>query len=283
MPSKTYKMKQRLHKILAQSTELSRRAAEKAIVAGEVSVNGSVVTELGVLADPFIDKIRWKGAFVRPADKNIYIVYNKPKRKLVTKKDALGRPTIWDDLRKFKDKVNAVGRLDFDSEGLLILTNDGEFINQLTHPSHEIKKIYNVKVRGVPPEEALDKLRRGLKYQGNEYQPAEITIRSETEENSWFNVVIMEGKNRQIRKMFDAIRHPVLKIKRIAIGPIFLGRLESGRWRFLQPRELKQLSTLVPGIRVPIARWRNDDRKRGKGPFHGRPDSKTHWRTGKKD
>lgn len=234
-------MKQRLHKILAQATELSRRTAEEVIARGEVSVNGVVVTKLGSLADPGLDDIRWKGRRIHPLGAIVYIRYNKPKNKLVTKKDLLGRPTIWSDLKGLQDRVNSVGRLDYDSEGLLILTNDGELVNRLTHPKYHISKTYNVKVRGFPSDAALEELRKGITYKGIVYSGARVKIKSKTEKHTWVDVTIAEGKNRQIRNMFFAINHPVLKLKRIAIGPVRLGQLEVGEWRYLNKREVMAL------------------------------------------
>ena len=248
----------RLHKILAQSTELSRRNAEKVIAAGEVFVNGKAVTKMGVLVDPARDRIGWNGKIISLPETNIYVIYNKPKETLVTKKDSGGRSIIWDDLKRFKDKVNAVGRLDYDSEGLLILTNDGELINRLTHPKHDIKKIYNVKVKGFPLEEKLDKLRKGMTFEGEEYRPAEISFTRKTENNTWFEVKISEGKNRQIRNMFVAINHPVLKLKRFAVGPVRLGRMEPGEWRFLKPKERQLLLAEVGLAPKPKPRPRRE-------------------------
>lgn len=260
-------MRQRLHKILAASTELSRRAAEKAITSGEVTVDGAVVTKLGSLADPNVNKIKWNGRLINPPREKIYIIYNKPKNKLVTKRDPEGRKTIWEDLKKFQDQVNAVGRLDYDSEGLLILTNDGELINRLTHPRHEIKKIYNIKVKGHPHSEDLNKLRKGLKYKSATYQPAEIRVKKETETSTWIDIRIREGKNRQVRNMFFAIGHPVQKLKRTMLGPIKLGKLESAEWRFLRRNEkeaLLQEAGLMPKSR----------RRYGRGRPHGEKNRK---------
>jgi len=238
-------MKQRLHKILAASTKLSRRAAEKAIEAGEVKVGGHLVKKLGTLADPFQETITWKGKKVRPPQEMIYIAYHKPKRRLVTKSDPEGRPTIWGDLRQYKDKINTVGRLDYDSEGLLLLTNDGELINRLTHPSHEVVKIYQVKIQGEPSRESIEQLRNGIRYHGINYAPAEVKIVSRADSNTWVEFRISEGKNRQLRNMVDAIGHRAQKLKRLSIGPIKLGALRPGEWRVLRRSEREALYKLV--------------------------------------
>jgi 23S rRNA pseudouridine2605 synthase len=247
-------MKHRLHKILAAATELSRRVAEKAIASGEVTVNGKVVTKLGVLADPKVDVIKWKGRRVQPPREKIYIIYNKPKGTLVTKSDPHGRSTIWSDLKQYKDRVNAVGRLDYDSEGLLIMTNDGELLNRLTHPRHDIKKIYNVKVKGHPKGEALDKIRNGVRYRGISYNPAFIKLRYVTENNTWLEVKISEGKNRMVRKIFSAVGHPVQKLKRFAVGPIRLGKMEASQWRHLRRDEVELLLQEVGLMKRPPRR-----------------------------
>jgi len=234
-------MKERLHKILAQQTSLSRRSAEEAIKKGEVTLNGKVVNEMGVLADPMKDHIKWKGKRIQVSSQKLYVIYHKPKGKLVTKKDEHGRDTIWSDLKKFKDNLNAVGRLDYDSEGLLILTNDGDLINKLTHPKFHIPKSYNVKVRGVVHRDSVAKIREGITYKGVAYQPAKIRLKSITEKHQWLDITIEEGKNRQIRNMCEAIGHPVLKLKRIAVGPIRLGKLEPGKWKFMTRLEVRNL------------------------------------------
>lgn len=238
-------MRQRLHKILARSTTLSLRRAESAIAAGEVTINGKVVTKLGTIADPARDSIKWNGKRVELSEKKFYLIYNKPKSCLVTKSDPEGRKTVWDDLAKYKDQVNAVGRLDYDSEGLLILTNDGELINRLTHPKHEIKKVYYVKVRGFPTIIDLNKLKFGLKFRGVRYRPAEAKIKSKTEKHTWVEMIISEGKNRQVRMMFDAIGFPVLKLRRIAIGNLGIRRLKSSEYRHLSAKEVRELKSEV--------------------------------------
>lgn len=241
-------MNQRLHKILAQSTKLSRRAAERAIATGEVTVNGKIVNKLGTLADPYIDIIKWKGVVVRPPREEFYIMYNKPKGRLVTKNDELKRPTIWSDLRDLKDRVNAVGRLDFNSEGLLVLTNNGELLNRLTHPKYKVSKVYNVKVRGFPTEEGLAEVRAGIKYHGVSYMPAQVRIVNKTDKHTWLDIKIAEGKNHEIRNIFTAIGNPVLKLRRVELGPLRLGTLPIAKSRFLRKKEIEELFQLV-GLR----------------------------------
>lgn len=235
-------MKQRLHKILAKASELSLRSAEKAIELGQVTVNGRVVTKLGSFADPGVDIIKWKGVSIgNVLEGKIYLAYHKPKSKLVTKSDPQGRSTIWSDLEMFKKSANAVGRLDYDSEGLLIVTNNGELMNRLTHPKYKVKKVYLVKVKGIPAIDEINQLRNGVSYGGEEYQGAEVRLKSRTKLNAWYEVKVSEGKNRQIRNMFLAIGFPVQKLKRIAVGPVRLGELKAGKFRALTGAELKAL------------------------------------------
>lgn len=233
--------KERLQKIIAQATELSRRAAEKVIAEGLVSVNGHVVTKLGTCIDPYSDAVFYKGRRLLTHQPKIYLAFNKPRNYMVTKSDPEDRPTIWDCLDKWKDKVNSAGRLDFDSQGLMILTNDGQLLNRLTHPSKEIDKNYNVKVKGRPSEEALDILRNGVKLEDGITRPATVVVNKEESINTWLNIRIHEGKNRQVRRMCQAIGHPVLRLKRTSIGPVKLGQLQSGKCRHLTELEVSTL------------------------------------------
>lgn len=242
-------MKVRLQKILAQSTSLSRRAAEKAIEQGLVKVNNVVITKLGSCADPDKDKITFAGERVRPLRQKIYVLYNKPRNTIVSKNDPEGRPTIWDRLSpEMKDVLNAAGRLDFESEGLLILTNDGELINQLTHPKGELWKTYHVRIGGVPKEADLEKLRRGVSLDDGKTLPAKVKLLRSTEDgNSVVEICIMEGKNRQIRRMFSKIGHEVRKLKRVAIGDNKLGNIRTGEWRYANKEEYLAIKKLVNG------------------------------------
>jgi pseudouridine synthase len=239
-------MQIRLQKILAQGTSLSRRAAEDAIKNGDVQINGTVVTKMGTKADPLKDRIALGGKPIRFIQNSIYIIYNKPRNVIVSKKDELGRPTIWDRLHKdMRSMLNSAGRLDFDSEGLLILTNDGALINKLTHPSASLWKVYQVKVRGIVPFAKLEELRHGVKLDDGVTLPAKVSMLRTTDRNATYEVSIQEGRNRQVRKMFDAVGHPVTKLRRAAIGFIRLGTLKLGAWRYMNKKELTYIKSLL--------------------------------------
>lgn len=239
-------MQERLQKILAQATKLSRRSAEEAIENGEVRVNGIVVTKLGTKADPDKDRIYYAGKTVKPVRQKLYILFNKPKNTIVSKSDPEGRPTIWDRLNKdMREILNSAGRLDFDSEGLLILSNDGKLIFKLTHPSCEIWKTYYVKVSGQIEKEKLEQLKNGIKLEDGITAPAKIAFLRSSDRNSFYEIAIKEGKNRQIRRMFTAIGHPVSKLRRISIGSLKLGSLKVGEWRYLNRREFGYINSLL--------------------------------------
>ena len=234
----------RLARMIALSSELSRRAAEEAISQGEVTVNGSVVTKLGTVIDPSIVCVCLKGKRLRPKTRAGFIAYYKPRKMLVTKSDPLNRPIIWDQLGEWKDRYNSVGRLDYHSEGLLLITDDGDFLNRLTHPRHGIWKTYQIRVKGAPTTAALGRIRSGVWLDQTKTLPARVRRLDEGDENALFEVCIREGKKRQIRRMFEAVGSPVLRLKRVAIGPVTLGRLKPSQWRHLRPNEVSVLIRL---------------------------------------
>ncbi|MFN2500912.1 MAG: pseudouridine synthase [Pyrinomonadaceae bacterium] len=233
---------ERLQKLIAQAGIASRRAAEELISAGEVTVNGEIVTELGTKADPEKDHIKVRGKLINTKlqnRSNVYILLNKPKGYLSSAADPEGRKLVT-DLVKGRGKLHPVGRLDYSTEGLIILTNDGEFTNFVSS-SRTIPKVYEVKVKGLPNENAINKLRRGLRLEdGFKTAPAEIKELPSTEKNGWYEITLYEGHNQQIRKMFDAIGHSVVKLKRTAIGPISDKYLSAGSSRPITPEELAQ-------------------------------------------
>jgi pseudouridine synthase len=236
----------RVQKIIAEAGLASRREAEEWIREGRVRVNGQVVG-LGDRADPDRDAIRVDGKRIHPgAGAKSYVLLNKPKGYVTTVDDPEGRNTVLDLLPPaVRGRVKPVGRLDVQTEGLLILTNDGELARRVTHPSTGCPKEYRVKVSGVPVEARLDRLRRGIPLDGRPTRPAKIERLSTTarggEGNSWFRVVLQEGRTRQIRRMFEMIGHPVSKLKRVAIGPIRDDRLPTGAWRLLSSQEVERL------------------------------------------
>jgi 23S rRNA pseudouridine2605 synthase len=232
-------MQERLQKILAHAGVASRRKAEEMIEQGRVSVNGHIITELGSKADPNEDVIKVDGKKLRTAEHHVYILLNKPKNVMSTSSDPQDRPTVVDYVKgKVKERVYPVGRLDFGSEGLLILTNDGEFTKSMTKAGI-ISKVYHVKVAGQPPEGALEKLRRGMYIDNERLAPCEIKP-LKGGENPWYEVTLHQGRNQQIRRMFQGIGHPVEKLKRVRIGSLEDKKLRSGEWRFLSEKEVNQ-------------------------------------------
>ena len=239
-------MQQRLQKLIAAAGIASRRHAEELIAAGEVTVNGKIVTELGAKADPETDHIKVKGRLLNPLlqkHEHVYVLLNKPKGYLSSMADPKGRPLVTDLIPSRLGRLHPVGRLDFNTEGLLLLTNDGEFTNLITSARNRIAKVYEVKVKGVPPESAIERLRRGIAIgKGERTAPAEVRKLREIKANSWFEVALHEGRNQQIRRMFDAVGHSVVKLRRTRIGTLDDKGLPLGKWRRLKEIEVKRLS-----------------------------------------
>jgi len=240
---------ERLQKIISQAGIASRRAAEELIVQGRVSVNGRTVTELGTKADPSHDDIRVDGRRVKGPERLRYILLNKPKGYVTTRSDEKRRKTVMDLLAGVREYVYPVGRLDYDSEGLLLLTNDGDLAARLTHPSHEIERVYEALVQGVPNVRALEKLRTGVPLDGKRTQPADIVMvfpdlsREKNASEALLRITIREGRNRQVRRMCEAVGHPVGRLRRIRIGPISDRTLKPGQWRELAAPEVAKLKT----------------------------------------
>jgi 23S rRNA pseudouridine2605 synthase len=245
---------ERLQKILASAGIASRRKAEEFILQGRVQVNGQLVTELGSKADPAHDHIRVDGKLIRPADEYRYYMLNKPKQFVTTVSDPQGRPTVMEFFSRIKLRMFPVGRLDYHSEGLLLVTNDGELANALTRAASHVPKTYLVKVSGIPDESALNALRRGVSiplrdiesdpgYRGREarVRTAPATVRLfRAGDNPWYEITITEGRNRQLRKMFEEIGHHVEKIRRVEYGPLVLD-LPPGQSRELTAQEVQAL------------------------------------------
>ena len=211
------------------------------MIEGRVTVNGQTIRELGSKADLAHDDIRVDGRRIRPPERHLYLLLNKPRGYVTTRSDPEKRRTVI-DLIGTKDYVYPVGRLDFDSEGLLILTNDGDLAARLTHPSHGIERVYEAKVLGVPDEHDLQRLRRGIMIDGRRTEPAVVRLAGGT-----LIVAVREGRNRQIRKMCEAIGHPVDRLKRVAIGPLRDERLKVGHWRELTAAEVAKLRAATSG------------------------------------
>jgi 23S rRNA pseudouridine2605 synthase len=254
-------MKERLQKLIAQAGIASRRSAEGLILAGEVTVNGKVVTQLGTKADPEADHIKVRGKLINKEISGrgkVYVLLNKPKGYLSSVSDPEGRKLVTDLVKGF-GRLHPVGRLDFNTEGLLILTNDGVFTNAVAG-SKKIPKVYLVKVKGIPTPVAIKKLARGILLEdGYKTAPAEIETLRPTDKNGWFEVTLFEGHNQQIRKMFDAIGHSVVKLRRMRIGDVADDQLNVGRFRKLTEKEVR---SLVPSS----GRSEPGARPSGKGP-----------------
>ena len=241
-------MIERLQKYLAGAGIASRRKCEDLIIQGQVRVNNSVVTKLGTKVDPQKDIVEVKGKLIKYKEKKqySYILLNKPKGYLTSLSDSFGRPVVLDLLKGVKERVYPIGRLDFNSEGILILTNDGELTYALTHPAKEVEKVYIVKVKGIPTPEKLKILSKGVVLENNyRISPCNIYLLKISNGNAILKIKIREGKKRQIRKMGEYIGHFVLKLRRIQLGPIFLKGVKPGEYRYLNKEEIKNLKKIV--------------------------------------
>ena len=234
----------RLQKFLAEAGLGSRRKCEEIIITGRVKVNDIVVNELGTKVDPEKDIVKVDDKIIKKRDK-VYIVLNKPEGYITSVKDQFNRPTVLDLLRGVKERVFPVGRLDYNTSGLLILTNDGDLSYKITHPKHKVVKTYIALIKGIPDEADLERFRKGLKIEEDFItSPAEIEILKTYKNSSLVRIKIHEGRNRQIRKMCAAIGHPVMKLTRESIGKITLGGLKKGDWRYLTDEEIEYLKNL---------------------------------------
>jgi len=240
----------RLQKALAEAGFSSRREAEDIISEGRVVLNGKPVTQQGIKIDPLRDQVSVDGKPIRlfaPGDQlKVYFVLNKPGNVLTTTKDDRGRQTVIDLIRGLEDtRVFPVGRLDYDAEGALLLTNDGELANRLTHPRFHIPKTYMAKVKGVPAEDKLDKLRKGIYLEDGPTQPAHIDVLNQVKKNTWVEIIMTEGRNRQVKRMFWRIKHPVIKLVRTHFANLSIDGLKPGQFRDLTKKELAQLRAMT--------------------------------------
>jgi len=271
---------ERLQKIIAHAGFASRREAETMIREGRVTVNGRVVTELGSRANAARDHIKVDGKLITRAEPHRYILLYKPKEVMTTVEDPQGRKTVIDLVRGVRERIYPVGRLDFHSEGLIVLTNDGDLAFKVSHPRHGSVKTYHVKVRGVPESRMVDRLQRGITIDNKRTLPCEIeqmktTSRNAEEGNSWYEVKLREGRTQQIRKMFQAIGHPVMKLRRVAIGPISDPKLTPGDWREMTKQEVKLLSTQMEPKAPPKPRRTTTRPPRAKTASKKKPAAKT--------
>ena len=236
----------RLHKILADCGISSRRKAEELIRDGRVKVNNAVITMPGSKADPDIDSIKVDNKPIPKISQKIYLVLNKPPGYVTTLSDPEGRPTVADLIRSFSERLYPVGRLDYDTEGLLVLTNDGDISHLLQHPRHNVSRTYLVKVKGFPEESSLKKLSKNIHLDKQKPAKIKLQIHRKVSQNTWFELTIWEGRNRQIKRMFESIGHPVMRIIRIGLGPLKLDiNLLPGKYRHLAKEEVKTLKSLL--------------------------------------
>lgn len=266
LPPASSFMQQRLQKLIAQAGIASRRHAEELITAGQVTVNGKVVTELGTKADPFRDHVKVRGKLINSLlaeREKVYVLLNKPKGHLSSVSDPEHRPLVTDLLPASLGKLHPVGRLDFNTEGLLLLTNDGDFTNFITAARNQVAKVYEVKVKGIPPAAAIERIRRGVVLEdGTRTARSEITRVRETDSNAWFEVMLHEGRNQQIRRMFDRIGYSVVKLRRVRIGFLSDERLRPGEWRLLNKAE-------VDSFLRTRAQTLPEKRSKSRGASHG--------------
>jgi 23S rRNA pseudouridine2605 synthase len=249
----------RLQKAIADAGVASRRAAEEMIRAGRVTINGQVVREMGVKIDPDKDHIKVDGRHLKPAAPKAYVMLNKPKEVLTTLEgpDTEDRLTIRHYLRGVRHRVFPVGRLDYDTEGLLLLTNDGELAERLLHPRYHVPKTYLTKIKGTLQPEDMQQLETGVRLEDGMTAPAQLKKIRKVEENSWIELTIYEGRRHQVKRMLEAVGHPVLKLKRLRFGPLSLGPLPLGEYRFLTDPEIHRLKAAAANrkrhARPPLA------------------------------
>ncbi len=234
----------RLQKFMASAGVASRRKAEEIILSGRVTVNSQPVTELGFKIDEKKDVVALDGKVLGQINNYTYVMLHKPRGYITTVKDQFDRPTVMDFLKGIKSRLVPVGRLDYDTSGLLLLTDDGELTYKLTHPKHQIPKVYDAWLAGIPNNESLEKFRQGVLIEGYRTAPAKIQVLVKDKAKVQARITITEGKNRQVRKMCQAIKHPVMNLKRVAVGKLELGDLKPGKYRLLTQSEINYLKSL---------------------------------------
>ncbi len=231
----------RLQKYLAQCGLASRRKAEQMIAEGLISIDGKVVTEMGVSITPGVNLVTFAGKQVKAKEELVYYLLNKPKGYVTTLSDPQGRPIVTSLIKEEGNRLFPVGRLDLDTEGALIMTNDGQLAQKIQHPSNETNKTYEALIKGFPGKEKITLLENGIHLEGKITAPASITVLASKGQNCLIKITIHEGRKRQVKKMFSLIGHPVLNLKRIAYGKLFIGNLSIGSYRQLNPADLKKI------------------------------------------
>jgi pseudouridine synthase len=234
-------MEERLQKILSRAGIASRRSSERIILEGRVSLNGETVRELGTKADLSRDDVRVDGVRIRPARNPVYLLLNKPKGAVTTRHDPEGRTTVMDLVPPVAG-LFPVGRLDVTTEGLILLTNDGDFAQKVSHPRYEVARVYRAKVRGVPDEQTLRRLRGGVRVEGERLSVDAVKV-VEADNNAWIEVRLHEGKHHEVKRMLEAVGHPVSKLRRVAIGAVTDRGLKPGEFRHLTPAEVRGLAS----------------------------------------
>jgi 23S rRNA pseudouridine2605 synthase len=237
-------MEERLQKVLAHAGVASRRSCEELILAGKVKVDGKLITDLGIKVDPEKSVIEVAGKPIPGKEQLIYILLYKPAGFLSTVHDPQKRRTVMDLIHGVRQRVYPVGRLDYDTSGLILLTNDGELANDLIHPSREVEKTYRALVKGIPTGKCLGELAKGIMLEDGKTAPAQVRVKKIINGNALVDITIHEGRNRQVRRMFQRVGNPVIRLKRIAFGPLKIGRMKPGEWRYLTDREVEILKRL---------------------------------------
>lgn len=277
-------VEERLQKVLARAGFASRRGAEALMEQGRVTVNGAVVREPGTKADPARDDIRVDGVRVRSAGQPVYILLNKPRGVVTTRRDPSGRPTVM-DLVPGASGLFPVGRLDLTTEGLILLTNDGAFAERVSHPRYEVPRVYHAKVRGVPDARALERLRRGVRVDGDVLALDQVRV-IEVDRHAWVEVTLHEGKQHEVKRLLEAVGHPVSKLRRVAFGPVTLRGLQPGQFRSLEPAEIAGLlrgeKSRMPLGRPSRRRPRSSVGRRSPGREGERPGSSARKTGGRK-
>lgn len=235
---------ERLQKVMARAGVASRRKSEELIRGGKVRVNEKTVTELGTQVDPEFDRIEVEGRRIRPQRKRYFLFY-KPKGVITSLSDPQGRPVVTDWFRQVEERVYPVGRLDWDTEGLLLLTNDGELANRMTHPRHEVDKVYQAMVEGNPGQDAIRRLEQGVRLSDGWTAPAKVRLLRKEKGRAWLELALHEGRNRQVRRMCEAVGHPVVHLLRLRMAFLSLEGLERGESRELTQREIRRLKQLL--------------------------------------
>jgi 23S rRNA pseudouridine2605 synthase len=230
---------ERLQKILSRAGVASRRAAERLIQEKRVTVDGDIVHELGTRADPAVNDIRVDGVRVKPPQGPVYLLLNKPRGVVSTRRDPEGRTTVMDLVPRVAG-LFPVGRLDVTTEGLLLLTNDGAFAERVAHPRYEVPRVYHAKVHGIPEPETLARLRRGVRVEGQKMTADGVRL-LEADNNAWLEITLHEGRQHEVKRLLEAVGHPVSKLRRVAIGPLSARGLKVGQFRSLTPQEVRRL------------------------------------------